>query len=347
MQVFESLLQSGDTLLTGHHQNDQAETFLFRLMRGAGLQGLSAISSRRDFGLGQLCRPMLSVPQEVLAAYASAHQLQWVDDESNESTAFDRNYLRHKVMPAFTRRWPKAHSAIADTVLRLQASKHVLDGFLDETLESLDLRQEKLGQSLLIDSLVCLAPDRRNAVIRRWCECKGGYAPEQKQLDELPNLLNAKADANPCIRWGERQFRRYKGRLYLMPVLIDMEHGVHEWNPERVFEYRGMRLVSLNAKDLQKASSGVSPGQGDSLSRPGVLSVQFNTEGLRCKPLGRRHSQSLKKLFQEYNVEPWLRPFVPIIYYQDTMVAVGDYWLCEGSGSLGALRFEWQPGGTE
>lgn len=110
---FAKLLRVDDVLLTAHHQRDQAETALLRLVQGRGVYGMP--ESRR-LGAGVLRRPWLQITQTDIAAYAQ--QLCHVEDPSNESLGIDRNYLRHRLLPALVDRWPDAEVRLADVAAR-------------------------------------------------------------------------------------------------------------------------------------------------------------------------------------------------------------------------------------
>ena len=134
--VFSALTQADDVLLTGQHRDDQAETLLFRLLRGAGVRGLGAMPQQRPVGQGTLIRPLLDVARTELERYAKAHQLRWIEDPSNQDRQFSRNYLRHQVMPRLTGRWPQAQASMARSATHLREAQ----GLLDE-LAQMDLAQ--------------------------------------------------------------------------------------------------------------------------------------------------------------------------------------------------------------
>src|SRR5690606_31005852 len=111
--AFASALEEGELLLTAQHRDDQAETLLFRLLRGSGVRGLSGMPESRVLGSGLLLRPLLAVGRAELEGWAAAHQLQWINDPSNQCLDHSRNYLRHQVVPVLQQRWPQASGNIA------------------------------------------------------------------------------------------------------------------------------------------------------------------------------------------------------------------------------------------
>lgn len=317
LRIFSNLLEKGGAVVTAHHQSDQVETFFYRALRGAGLTGLSAMASSRGLGSGQLIRPMLAVPSDALEYYAKKQGLTWVEDESNSQTRFDRNYLRACVVPALKQRWSAAERLIASTVENIQESKTLLDAYVDKDLVDLDRHSEELGESLDLAKFMGLASLRQDAILRRWCEHLGAHAPEKKQRLELVKFLRAKDDAQPCLSWGSVQLRRFRGRLYLLPSLDSKRIEDCSWNGVGPIELTSQLHLRLIKNDLP-----------DRKSLKADFKLRFDKAGLRCQPRGRAHSQTIKKLFQEYEVPPWLRPVVPLIFLDDELIAVGGCWEC-------------------
>lgn len=310
-QAFEAELAAGDVLMLGHHQDDQAETFLLRLMRGAGVQGLAAMSSVRTLGHAQLWRPFLNTPKNTLLSYAATHALRWVTDESNSDPRFDRNLLRRDVLPVLHQRWPHAAHKIAQAAEHALEAQQLLNEYAAADLAQLGVRAEKFGCSLCLHQLQLLSPPRQKQVVRYWLRGLGYLAPEAKHLDELQKVLTAKNDSVPALWVADYGFSRFAGRLYLLPWALTAETS-------KTIEWQGEALLLSDGSRLQIAGC----------SAP--LSVRFRVGGERARPQGRGHSQVLKKLLQEYRVPPWLRYQVPLIYRGENLIAVGDYWLEEG-----------------
>ena len=105
-KVFENLISNNDLLLTAHHMDDQVETILLQLMRGAGPDGLVGMPQAREFSKGFLLRPLLGYSREEIHDYALSESLSWVEDESNKSNKYDRNFLRNRIIPELLTRWP-------------------------------------------------------------------------------------------------------------------------------------------------------------------------------------------------------------------------------------------------
>ncbi|OUS02210.1 tRNA lysidine(34) synthetase TilS [Gammaproteobacteria bacterium 54_18_T64] len=327
-QAFEKVLGEADILLLAHHLDDQAETVLYRLLRNSGPRGLAGIPLTRAVGRGSLLRPLLQLSRSELGSYAREHQLKWLEDPSNIQLIHDRNYLRHQVAPALSQRWPDFAARIAASASLCQQAD-----VLNRELAAIDLKGlaetgERLGWSVDLSALVALSPLRQANVLRYWaslhCQSPPGYHSVMAVLD---NVLAARQDRVPLVVWPGGEWRRFNDRLYLLPAgWNEVAPQACEWQPERPLNLAGGALVA-------------SPASGPGLKLlPGErLLIKFRRGGERCRPAGRVGRTSLKKLLQEYRLEPWLRDRVPLIYRlsstdkeAEQLIAVGDLWVCEG-----------------
>jgi tRNA(Ile)-lysidine synthase len=324
-RVFESFLVQDDTLLMAHHANDQAETFLLRLMRGAGVLGLSAMRSERRLGAAKLCRPLLDIGREALEAYAGDNNLSWVEDDSNTSLDFDRNFLRHKVIPIFLSRWPQAVKQLCATSSRLDEAQQLLNDLAIIDLQALDERTERYGHSITYKKCATLSPERITNVLRYWCEQKGFARPSGDQLAQIHlQFFSMKAQLSSAIvAWADCECRQFNGRFYLMPLLKKFTPSNNIVVSIDVGEEKNIKLGVVGELTIDRASF------NDLIFNTKKLSVRWRQGGERCTPIDRAHSQTVKKLLQEYQLETWLRDRVPLIYYGDQLIAVGDLWLCK------------------
>ncbi|MDM3870279.1 tRNA lysidine(34) synthetase TilS [Porticoccus sp. W117] len=320
-KVFEAALDDGDLLLLAHHADDQSETVLYRLMRCSGPRGLAGMPRSRSLGKGQLLRPLLDISREELHQYARHHRLQWVEDESNQQLTYDRNYLRHSVVPAIEKRWPDLAKRLSQ-VATLCADSDELNRQLATTdLQAGNERQERLGVSIEQQALAQLSHLRRHNLIRFWLE-KHHYAmPPKKRLELIHReLLEAKADASPIVDFGDCQLRRYNNRVYLLPPLPPaLAEGTEiTWDGKQPLYIEGCGKLTA----------------AEPFAKP--VTVRFRQGGERCQPDGRNSSQTLKKLLQEYHLEPWLRDRVPLLYKCDQLIAAADLF-----SEAGLPKVEW------
>lgn len=316
-QILKTHLSPGALLLTAHHLQDQTETLLQRLARGSGWQGLSAMTPLRRLGAGWLGRPLLKFERSELLAYAQHHGLSWVEDESNQSEHFDRNYLRRTVIPMFTQRWPQFDQSVARCAGLLQEADQLLQAYAEEDLAMVDVRAERVGYSCSLEPFSVWSNARRNHVMRTLVLKLGYQTPSQRQLDLLWQVLQAAADRQPRLRWGELEVRRFQQRVYFLPAQFDQvtaRGGSNLWdlsNPVTLPDGSCLR-ATINEQGLRADRA---------------YKVTRRSGAQRSHPHGRQHSQTLKKLLQTHGLEPWLRDRVPLIFDGPHLAAVGDLWV--------------------
>lgn len=315
-QAIEGQLRPGDLVLMAHHRQDQMETFFLRLARGTGVRGLTGMPSLRDWGPARLGRPLLGVDRSALEAYARDEGFSWVEDESNASDRFDRNFLRLHVLPALQQRWPELPRQMGQAMEQLRESDELLNEFAEEDLQQCQPQRERLGVSLEMAPLLQWSPPRRYNLLRYWLALQGYRSPSRKRLEQLNPFLIARQDQNPLLQWGDCELRRYRQRVYCLPANWQKSVGVpQDCSTSESLDLGGSQLNWIGA------TPGLPPGQYRVLPREQLPDIG------RAQPVGRAHSQSLKKLFQEYGLEPWLRDQVPLILQGDKLVAVGDLWI--------------------
>ncbi len=340
-EVFERCLDEDGILLLGHHQDDQVETLLYRLMRGTGPRGLAGIPKTRSVGKGVLHRPLLNWPKSSLLDYARENNIQWIEDESNESNDFDRNYLRNKLIPLIADRWPDYRHRLEGVANISRNSDLLSHSIAIEDMRGLKIRTERGGWSLSLRSFGLLPSLRQANVLRYWAECYGLSAPGLKIINEIgSSVIGARVDASPKVVCQDVEYHRYSDRLYLLEsarVLNDFE------------ETSSKVLWDLNAKSKLEApmmlAASTVIGEGIRIPKDGCLKVSFRQGGERCRPSGRAHSTSLKKCLQEFGLEPWWRDQVPLIFIDEELVAVADLWVCEGweaSVQEKGIKIHWQ-----
>ncbi|ETN93109.1 tRNA(Ile)-lysidine synthase [Gammaproteobacteria bacterium MOLA455] len=337
--LFEKYLIEDGVLLLGHHADDQVETVLFRLLRGSGARGLSGIPQTRAVGVGKLIRPLLNRTKSSLQAYAEAKQLSWIEDETNQQGQFDRNYLRNSVIPLLAQRWPDYVQGVVRSAEQSARADQLADSVARADLALLNPRTEQGGWSLDLTQFIQLDPVRQKNLLRYWPEVHGLKALAQTFIDEvMSSLLTAREDSEPKVVRADLQLCRYRQRLYLLKLSgrpkADLDLCLFWSAQEPLILPDGNRLIAEPAL-----------GEGLRTDRIERLQVRFRRGGERCQPAGREHSNSLKKLLQEFALEPWWRERVPLFYSDEQLVAVGDLWVCEGwlaGPEIEGLKIFWQ-----
>ncbi|MDH5190362.1 MAG: tRNA lysidine(34) synthetase TilS [Gammaproteobacteria bacterium] len=329
------VVEEGDCLLTAHHQDDQAETLLLQLLRGGGPRGLSSMPQCNEFGVGQHCRPLLGLSREQLHEYAREHQFVWIEDESNFDTGFDRNYLRHEIVPALKARWP----AMAQTISRVASHSAEASELLD-VLASMDLQAVQKGESLSMLPLLQLDDARKRNLLRYWLRQLNRPLPDTRQMDRiLVDVLQADEDRNPCVAWAGVELRRYRDHLYVVSHSVSPKPDTSlEWDMKSPLRLPG------NAGILRPVIT-TGTGLKQSLCNSVTASVKFRQGGEKLKLAGRDHTHDLKKLFQEKSVPPWERDCIPFVYLGDELAEVVGYWIGEGFSAVKGekgIQIEWK-----
>lgn len=213
-QVLADHMQTNDVLLTGHHQDDQAETVLLQLMRGAGPKGLSAMPVIKPFASGFHGRPLLAFSRAELLAYARERQLVWIEDESNEDCSLARNYLRREVMPVLKQQWPSVDAVLARTAAHCAEAQGLLEEAANERL------QTALGSrpnTLSVNKLFGFSDAWQRLIIRVWIEQQGYTLPDTNKIHSIQkSVLSAARDRNPCVAWRGAEVRRYLDDLFII-----------------------------------------------------------------------------------------------------------------------------------
>jgi tRNA(Ile)-lysidine synthase len=318
-QAFATLLESGDCLLTAHHQDDQAETLLLQLLRGAGPRGLAAMPLQAVFAAGWHMRPLLSVSRAGLEAYAHEHALTWVDDESNFDTGYDRNFLRREILPRLKERFPAAASTLSRSAGLCAEAAELLAHTAQHDLAK--LRRD--DGTLSVSGLWALGESRARNALHYWIHKQGWPVPSAAQLARIwTDMVGAREDSNPRVLWAGTELRRYRDGLYLSrPLPPHDPRQCWPWNMDRSLELAG----------LGRLSGTLAPGRGLSPHRlaeaSGPWQLRFRQGGERLRPAGRTGHHALKKLLQEAGVPPWQRDRLPLLFVGETLIAVPGLWI--------------------
>ncbi len=320
-RALSTLMAESDALLTAQHQDDQAETLLLQLLRGAGLPGLAAMPERAAFGPGFLLRPLLGCARRELREYAEAHRLDWVEDPSNLDLGYDRNFLRHAVIPLLARRWPAVNATLS------RSAQHCAEAQATLCALAQDLCRAALDPergTLRVDRMRGYSEADQRLVLREWLKAAGFRMPSSRVLEQVvKGALGASPGRSPAVRWSEGEIRCYRDELHLLPVLAPFD-------PAAVMAWDGispLRLPDANGELMACLTDG--PGIAASAWAAGRIEVRYRQGGELCRLAGREGSRDLKKLFQEAGIPPWVRERTPLVYIDGRLAAVGGSWVCQ------------------
>ncbi|MEX0962517.1 MAG: tRNA lysidine(34) synthetase TilS [Pseudohongiellaceae bacterium] len=302
---FEAALQAGEALLLAHHRDDQIETLLLRLMRGAGSRGLSGIPRRRQIGNNSLLRPLLEIDREELQSYAAAMDLHWIEDPSNDDESFDRNYCRHQLLPLIEARWPGYRASWSKSAALAQESEALLQELAVSDLNEIVTEAPAV---LYQEKLLALSAARRRNALRHWL---GSFAAEELGWNQLQQLSNEvlQGGAGRFIGSGF-ELHCFRDKVYLLdakalnrPLPAGGDASLSELSSTGPLALEGNG--SLNLRQQQ--------GTGLALENLQSLSIRYRQGGEACRLTG-RPSKSLKKILQEVELPPWLRGRIPLLY---------------------------------
>lgn len=309
-------------IVLAHQRDDQAETLLFNLLRGAGLSGAAAMPVVRTFPGRQdlgILRPLLDMPRRWIERYAEEHNLTWIEDESNRDERHARNYLRQSILPRLRERFPgydavlaraAAHFAEADTLL--------------SRLAEIDAAKAMREGRIVVAELARLDEARARNLLRHVLKQAGVTMPDRARLQEaLRQACDAAADRQVSIDLGQCMLNRHRGQLWLAPkypAAVDTD-----WRGEAVLDWAGTRV-----------RFGRTRGAGIGLSRLEGKAVRIRPRrgGERFQPDPRRPRRELRKLLQENGVPPWQRKAMPLLWCGDQLVwvpgiGVDVAWQCQ------------------
>ena len=323
--------QPCDFVALAHHADDQAETLLLQLLRGAGVRGASAMPvlsqpkrlllSRRS-GSPNLLRPLLHCSRHEILAYAAAHDLHWIEDESNADDTYPRNFLRHRVLPLLSEIFPAYRDTLSRSAQHFAEAGELLDDLARlDAQNSLPLPFGERGQdhdvTLDVSCLQSLSQPRAKNLLRYFLLSLNAPMPQAVQLDDmLQQLCNAREDAAVCIAYGDWQVRRYQGKVYALRALGEFDSGlVQHWHDEAELDWPALH-TRLHFNYLQ--------GTGISLVKlqraPVTLRLRHGGETLRPHPAAA--TRTVKNLLQEHHIPPWQRDRLPLLYCGDDLVCV-------------------------
>jgi tRNA(Ile)-lysidine synthase len=328
--AFRSEMRAGDWLFSAHHREDQAETLLLNLVRGSGPAGIAGIGAIRRFGPGWLVRPMLDVERAELQDYAAAEGLNWIEDPSNRDRRFDRNFLRHDILPRLGARWPDIAQRLQRSARHAGEAAELLGDLAAIDLQALGNRPERLPIGLLLT----LSPARQRNVVRHALKKLGLSTPTEVQLRRiLDEVMPARDDAQPLVSWPGTSVRRYRDQIYLLPEELQEAPQPAQVTGDRIELGSGLGVLRFQ-KDVV---NGLSPALFDDRLR-----LEYRQGGEEFKPHGQSHTRKLKKLLQQEAIVPWLRDRIPLLYAGDRLIAVGDLWLAADAVVENGIAVHWQ-----
>jgi tRNA(Ile)-lysidine synthase len=311
--------QSCDFVALAHHADDQVETLMLQMLRGAGVRGASAMPLLGgSAGLGTragshaVLRPLLHSTRREILDYATTHQLRWIEDESNQDDSYPRNFLRHRLLPVLEQKFPSYRATLA------RSAQHFAEaGSLLDELAQLDGLHAIQANTLDVSALQALTPPRARNLLRFFLHGLHAPMPQAVQLDDmLQQLCTARQDASVCIAYGDWQVRRYQGKAYVMRALAQFDREqVSPWHGENQLDWPALQ-ARVGFQRIQ--------GEGISLAklREAPVTLRLRRGGEALRPSVHAATRTLTNLLQEQHIPPWRRERLPLLYCGTELVCI-------------------------
>ena len=315
-------LPEGGLCMTAQHRNDQTETLLLQLLRGAGVHGLAAMPASKKFSTSRLLRPLLAFSRDDLLGYANRHKLVWVEDPSNQDNRFDRNFLRNKVLPVLRERWSGMDKSLSRSARHAASAATMLD-----EMASSDLLYGEVASNhffppciacLNADLLAGLLPTHRANALRYWVRMNALPVPGDERIQTLVQLLE-ESSAKGSVVWSGGIIRLDNNMLWLCDSPDDVQavDGFKDWILPAPLQFQNIQLQATKVRG---------EGLAKSLLKDFALRVGFRQGGEQCRMPGDHGSKPLKTLFQDLSIPSWMRDSVPLVFLDDELIAVSSFW---------------------
>jgi len=289
--------------------NDQCETFILSLKRGSGPTGLSSMSFETPFGTKKIVRPLLKKTKKELILWAQDRNLDWIEDFSNLNINYDRNFIRHNIIPIFEKRWPFFIKNCFRSTIICQQETNLLNQFLQEKIDNLI----KFNGSLNIENFKKMKKSICIALIRYWILLKKIKTPSYAKMQSIYyQMLFSKIDANPKIILEKYEIRRYQKSLYCIKKQTDLKNTILFWHQKNE-----KLILPNNLGHLIKNKNGIhlpAPKSNE------LINIRFQYEGCLLI-IGRNKKRKIKKIWQEKKIPPWLRHQIPLLFYNNKFIS--------------------------
>ncbi|WP_343188726.1 tRNA lysidine(34) synthetase TilS [Buchnera aphidicola (Neophyllaphis varicolor)] len=310
-----------EILLTAHHIDDQCETVLLSLKRGSGPLGLSGIKYKSIFNKKNfIIRPLIKNTKIELENYANKNSLKWIEDSSNYNKKYDRNFLRNKILPLIKNRWPYFVVNVNRSAENCNEQEKLINEFISEIFQN----YLKPDGSLEIKNFNKISKEKQNAIIKKWISKNNNFLPSKKILEIIKKeVIGSKIDANPQLIIKNNQIRRYNKCLFWIKKFKSIKRTILMWH----YLKKPLKLIDNLGYLSQNKKKGIKiliPKKNQ------LVNIRFITEG-KINILGKNNKKKIKKIWQELYVPPWNRQRIPLIFYDDKLIAaVGKFITKEG-----------------
>lgn len=314
--ALKALLSNNDVLMVAQHREDQLETVLLQLFRGAGLQGLSGMPEMMTFGKGVLLRPLLNTPKQVIDQYARQHDLNFIEDPSNQGIDYDRNFLRNEIVPLLKQRWPSIDKTVSRSALHCAEASELLSKLAGDQFKQV---YQTKDATLSIPALVKLDVTEQALIVRQWFARLGLKMPPRAFVLRILSMIQSPL-GDPQLPNQKHTIRRFRNSLFCVPqqTVNFPEQGV-------VWSNSDAPLDLPDGTELKIAYD--HSGIDQSIWLRSHIDVRFRSGGEKIALPNREGRHRLKNLYQDAGIPPWERPYIPLIYLDGRLAAIADLWI--------------------
>ena len=311
---WEGSLETGEVLLQGHTQDDQAETVLSRLLRGTGAYGLAGIPAERALGRGALGRPLLSTPRAELQEWLTQRGEKWLSDPSNSDQYYLRSWLRTDITPRFSQRFPHWQRQVAELTRAATSANQLLDEVAQADWKSAHKKQAFAGHHALDIDALPTSDERLDNLLRWWVHRSTGDALPRSKRSQCSDLLAGSAS----LAWQARNSTHW--------VLRGWRDALWLYSPKPPLETPQVKVVESTEKgrvvfSCQGLDIALTDTRGTIAKKHWEFEVRCGTRGLRLN-MPKRPKKTAARLLADAGVPPWLRADALVI------TAVQDPAIC-------------------
>ncbi|WP_187395135.1 tRNA lysidine(34) synthetase TilS [Pigmentiphaga aceris] len=314
-------------VLLAHHQDDQVETVLHRLLRGSGIDGVRGMRSTIEAKGAHFLRPWLALPRALLLAPAQAwaahHGIELADDPSNLDTRYARGALRRDVLPGMAAHWPGYRTTLTRFAQHAETAAAVLQEVAQSDLAQISELHDSLGACLRLSGLLALSPARQTLVLRAWLDACHLQMPTEARLQALcVQLRDAGVDRQPVWTHQGCTVRRYRDWVVLMPAESTQAADREQTTSPVELTWRGEASLHVDAFDGVLHFESVPHGIDPAWLQAGPLAMGVRRGSERLQIRAGSPSRSLKNLYQEAGVPAWARDRLPLLYRDEQLIHV-------------------------
>ena len=295
-----------EVLVLAHHEDDQFETFLYRLFRGASPRGLSSIKEISERKNKTLCRPFLQVSKKTIIEVSRYLKLKFINDYSNNDLSYDRNYIRNEIVPSIKKRWENIHKVMNHNIELQNNYSLIVNDYLKKTYTSIIKKQE-----LKIEKLLNYPDYLHGTFLRYWINKEVNYNLSKNEIYSLLSIIKGNNNDYPTyILKNKISIIRYNDCMYIVKDEFDKVISNKVWDMKSDISFGNSQIKLTRLKD---------EGVYDNLSLKAPITLKKICGNERIM-LNKTHHQELKKIFQNRSIPVWERDKFILFYSQDELL---------------------------